>query len=500
MSWSVPFGATRQEARAYVWNGVGLTVTIISFNACVALTNAIESVDVERLRLKMAVCVALCGVALSLILNAFAAFNSNVDTQQKPITSITADSVVRRASSAAKKYNAQRRQPWGGDNPRLPQKGAAEPEVQQPLQNVSADTLQAHELEQSRTDALASSRVPLCHLPPKATAVVSEDSVQGIASLPSSSMVSRLLPTPIEPIQGVKTYWLDAPRYAWAACRYLLEESGVSTVSVDCEGVKLSKQGSLCIVAVATSSDYVFLFDICSLGASAFNAGLRELLESPKFMKVFQDARQDADALYWQFGVNVRSILDTQIADAIIRYKQWHNASFVLSLPKLLSKYCPEHTIAARVGDIKKATNEQVNSCPELWRERPLSPALIEYAAIDVCVLLPLWAEMKVALKTAMKCLEDTHVEATVMSLSEVYAESFKQLPYACYGPAFARIPQELLAAFPTEQSIDPPFFEIDWDSGVFSLDEGDVHEQVCKVALKEPTQPYDDNFTLAPT
>jgi hypothetical protein len=251
-------------------------------------------------------------------------------------------------------------------------------------------------------------------------------------------------PPPVN-VAGISAYWVDSSEHASAACQYLLADADrEGYVAVDCEGVKLSKQGELCLVSVATQSR-VFVFDICALGTSAFDAGLQELLTKPHLRKVFQDARQDADALYWQFGIDVTPIWDAQVADVIHRRLMGQHTEFVSGLPKLLSKHCPDHPAAARIIQSKKATNVEVNENPDLWRQRPLQPYLFEYAVLDVLTLPPLRKQLIAALAQCATCAEEAEqLDQNVLAMSGAYAACFKNVPYVCNGPAYARFPHGL--------------------------------------------------------
>lgn len=482
MSWVPTLRTLVDEPRLCLWNAVGLTSTVISFNACVAFVNAIENKDMQRLGLRMVLCVALSGVALSLILNALQTFASAARSHQMLAPSKVPQGMH---SCDSKPLHLQRQRLCMGHNVSQ-QDHSVGGKMSHPGPNSADDV--SHATSNEESIAKVALDQSLSHVPPK---IASDSFEEACEKLPSAvhslAKSSGLLPTPTELIEGMTVYWLDSPSRVRAACDFLLNES---TVAIDCEGLKLSKHGELCLVAIATLHGYIFLFDICSLGDSAFTFGLRQLLESPKIRKVFQDARQDVDALYWQFGVSVASIWDTQIADAIHRWAQRQRVEFVLGLPKLMSKYCPKHAVAALVLDVKRVVNDQVNKEPGLWRERPLRPALLEYAVIDVFALLPLWTELRSSLRSAAKWLPNRDIEDTVMSISGAYAESFKQVPYACVGAAFARFPQHLLdglcSSFTTVQVEQPPgpnFVEVDWDSGCFFLEEVDVPEQVCKEA-----------------
>ena len=57
--------------------------------------------------------------------------------------------------------------------------------------------------------------------------------------------------------------------------------------------------------AVATAAR-TYLVDVLTLGSAAFDTGLRDLLESPAYIKVMHDCRKDSAALYHQHHVRPR--------------------------------------------------------------------------------------------------------------------------------------------------------------------------------------------------
>eukprot|EP01112_Ceratiomyxa_fruticulosa_P008469 TRINITY_DN2194_c0_g1_i4.p1 TRINITY_DN2194_c0_g1~~TRINITY_DN2194_c0_g1_i4.p1 ORF type:complete len:322 (+),score=79.59 TRINITY_DN2194_c0_g1_i4:557-1522(+) len=83
-------------------------------------------------------------------------------------------------------------------------------------------------------------------------------------------------------------------------------------IAVDCEGVNLGREGTLCLVQVATSKK-AYLFDIIEGGSRLFDHGLREILESDKILKVFHDCRLDSDALFHEHKVKMAKVFDTQV-------------------------------------------------------------------------------------------------------------------------------------------------------------------------------------------
>lgn len=92
-------------------------------------------------------------------------------------------------------------------------------------------------------------------------------------------------------------------------CLALLEPHKV--ICLDCEGVRLGRDGSLCLIQIATPL-HVVIFDITCLGASVFDAGLRAILENPNVLKIFHDVRCDSDALFHLHQTTLCNVFDTQ--------------------------------------------------------------------------------------------------------------------------------------------------------------------------------------------
>ncbi|XP_067947534.1 piRNA biogenesis protein EXD1-like [Watersipora subatra] len=113
-------------------------------------------------------------------------------------------------------------------------------------------------------------------------------------------------------------------------------------LSVDCEGVKLGRDGELCLLQVATSSK-IYLFDIVVLKEKAFSTGLKDILESSTITKLLYDCREDCNALKCQYDVEVKG--------------------------------------CGFSGYQKKKMHKAFDADDFLWRKRPISTELLTYAA-----------------------------------------------------------------------------------------------------------------------
>ena len=58
-----------------------------------------------------------------------------------------------------------------------------------------------------------------------------------------------------------------------------------------------------------------YMFDVFTAGL-CITAELKGLLEDPAIVKVMHDCRQDSAALYYQMGIKLRNIYDTQVTTA----------------------------------------------------------------------------------------------------------------------------------------------------------------------------------------
>eukprot|EP01023_Acetabularia_acetabulum_P042669 TRINITY_DN4245_c0_g1_i2.p3 TRINITY_DN4245_c0_g1~~TRINITY_DN4245_c0_g1_i2.p3 ORF type:complete len:250 (-),score=26.94 TRINITY_DN4245_c0_g1_i2:111-860(-) len=173
--------------------------------------------------------------------------------------------------------------------------------------------------------------------------------------------------------------------------RDLLNEN---EIAVDMEGINLCRIGELCIIQICGYHTPVYIFDVVTMGYSLFDqGGLASLLENQNILKVVFDGRGDNDALYHQFNVNMNGVYDVQVL-----YTEVFNNStdpFLKGLSRCLSSFGEYHLSESeriRLNCIKDRgvqlfAPEQGGSY-EVWKQRPLNPDLVEYAACDVRYLL----------------------------------------------------------------------------------------------------------------
>jgi len=169
-------------------------------------------------------------------------------------------------------------------------------------------------------------------------------------------------------------------------------------LAIDLEGIALSREGELCLMQMSGpgESTPVYLFDICVLGKEAFDeGGLKELLESESVTKVFYDVRSDNDALLHQFGIKVKRAYDVQVL--------WHTRfqhpddRYLQGLKKVQGLFLQESGVLGSAESERLDAGKEAGVrlfAPELggdyqvWKRRPLLPALVEYAAADIKFLI----------------------------------------------------------------------------------------------------------------
>lgn len=86
-----------------------------------------------------------------------------------------------------------------------------------------------------------------------------------------------------------------------------------SDIGVSMEGVGVGRFGVICWIGVAIK-DFVFLFDMCSLGPAGVECGLGRILSNRSILKVTHDCRFLADALLHQYNVKIDNVFDTQVS------------------------------------------------------------------------------------------------------------------------------------------------------------------------------------------
>jgi len=167
--------------------------------------------------------------------------------------------------------------------------------------------------------------------------------------------------------------------------RAIQEIGSNSIIAVDCEGVCLGRNGKICLLQIATETN-VFLFDVQTLGSSLFSCGLKAILEYHAPSKIFYDCRRDSDALFHQFDIRLKGVLDAALTEIFFRMVNG------MGNPRYLKGYkkCVETYLIIDnpyFGALKSQVSSMMSSDTNFWEMRPLPKEVLDYAAFDVYYL-----------------------------------------------------------------------------------------------------------------
>ncbi|KAH0421994.1 hypothetical protein CcaCcLH18_13066 [Colletotrichum camelliae] len=181
---------------------------------------------------------------------------------------------------------------------------------------------------------------------------------------------------------------------------------------VDLEGEYLGRLGTISIIQIYLSTQqHTYLIDVQKLGAAAFSepgtngATLKTILESPSIPKVLFDVRNDSDALFFHFNIDLKGVEDLQLMELASRKS---NKRLLFGLKK-----CIESDAQMTTGELLEwgRVKEQGHKlfAPEsggsyaVFSQRPLSRDILSYCVQDVRYLPRLWKTYNEKLTPAWK-------------------------------------------------------------------------------------------------
>ncbi|MEA2039105.1 MAG: HRDC domain-containing protein [Thermodesulfobacteriota bacterium] len=148
--------------------------------------------------------------------------------------------------------------------------------------------------------------------------------------------------------------------------RIALELQKEPAIGVDLEGDSMFHyQEKVCLLQISTHSLNIVI-DPLSVGDFS---PLDPIFADAHIRKVFHGADYDMRSLYRDFGIEVHSLFDTQIAAKFLGLRETGLASL------LKEKFC--------ILSNKKYQKKD-------WSQRPLPADMLQYAVQDICYLLPL--------------------------------------------------------------------------------------------------------------
>ncbi|XP_008393669.2 uncharacterized protein [Malus domestica] len=111
-----------------------------------------------------------------------------------------------------------------------------------------------------------------------------------------------------------------------------------------------------------------------------------------QMLYIFHDCKRDSEALYFQFGIKLNNVVDTQIAYSLIEEQEGQKRVLVdyISFVGLLAdpRYCGISYLE------KEEVRFLLRQDPNFWTYRPLSEQMVRAAADDVRFLLHIYYKM----------------------------------------------------------------------------------------------------------
>ena len=216
--------------------------------------------------------------------------------------------------------------------------------------------------------------------------------IENILQPPTTALAAQttfrqdLIDTPLPSLADAPNgpAFINTPSDFITASKYLRERLTRHpdlSMAVDLEGHQLGAHGKTSLIQVAVDSNapeeqplvYVFDMLLCDACLRDLSSDLRAVLERPDILKIFHCCYGDAAALFHEYGVVLRGIFDTGIADCIARAQHPQKAR---RLDRVLTYWLGEEVVLS--------FKEQVQHEPGLWLTRPVTYPLFVYSFEDV--------------------------------------------------------------------------------------------------------------------
>lgn len=146
-------------------------------------------------------------------------------------------------------------------------------------------------------------------------------------------------------------------------------------IAFDCEGVNLSRLGSLEIISICFPDMEIFLVDFGNNPCPKIREKVKEIFESSEVVKIIHDCRMDCDALFHLHGIKVNNVHDTSCYQTVLTGGQ-KNLNDTLACNGIKTNSHRDKSVYKRN--------------PRFWATRPLAEQMIEWASSDVNKLFKL--------------------------------------------------------------------------------------------------------------
>jgi exonuclease 3'-5' domain-containing protein 1 len=144
-------------------------------------------------------------------------------------------------------------------------------------------------------------------------------------------------------------------------------------VVFDCEGVDLSRIGSVELISICFLSKEIFLVDVGKKGGEPDREivkAVKDLFEDPTVTKIIHDCRMDSDTLFHHYCIDLQNVHDTSCFHHIITDNENKSLNDVLAFNGIKPNITRDKSI--------------YRSQPRFWETRPLTNKMITWASSDV--------------------------------------------------------------------------------------------------------------------
>lgn len=157
--------------------------------------------------------------------------------------------------------------------------------------------------------------------------------------------------------------------------------------SVDLEGDDLSRYGKVNLIQVyAIETNQIYIFECKNLSKKDVKSALRPLCEEKNVAKYMFDCRRDIDALYHQYGIKTKGVLDVQLYEVGFRKSSGFGGNkFYHGLYKILKTYKDQLGLSDAHLSVKEKINKQFKQ--DKFQLDLSEPEVLEYLKIDIFYL-----------------------------------------------------------------------------------------------------------------
>ncbi|KAK7918033.1 ribonuclease H-like protein [Apiospora marii] len=226
----------------------------------------------------------------------------------------------------------------------------------------------------------------------------------------------RNVPPKLSPISvpgragtAIQTFFVDTPAgVSEVADRLWARKTGGSDLYLDAEGHRLSRHGRMSLLILYSPSlRQAFVLDVFALKRAVFRTKgsrgftIKQILQSNDYKKAGFDVRNDADALFHQYGVALQNVEDVQLMENALR-PGGPSHGWTRGLAECLKTEWAGSKDAGKNLFCPKSGGSYA-----VFNQRPLSPEILAYCVGDVYYLPRLreeyWKQLSKKQKRSVK-------------------------------------------------------------------------------------------------